>query len=306
MWSNNSSKNKHLSLQFLLVVLLAIGIAGCSNSGRVTPSPVSEVPAETSTPLLPSPTPEPLAAVVNGEKLLLTDFEAELQRYVLAQGEESPQSLTEDQQMEVLNEMIDEILLSQGAVEDGFEMQDAEFQQRLTELEASAGGAEQLNSWIGQHGYTQETFEASLRLSIAAAWERDNIIEQVPESMEQVHVRQILVTDEDLAKDILGNLKSGADFATLALTYDPLTGGDLGWFPKEFILLPEVEEAAFALQPGEFSEIVPTAYGFHILEVVERGEEPLQPEARKALQRQRIQDWLKERREQSQIEIDIL
>jgi len=299
--------NKKLIVRLVLALaIFAMGAGGCNSAEPATPTPNMDLPTPTDTPFTPSPTPEPLAAVVNGEGLLLADYEAEVERYVLAMGVESSQSLLETQRLAILDQMIDETLLIQAAVEAGYELTDEEFEQRLRSLEEAAGGADALKEWMDSNGYTAETFAASLRRSIKAAWQRDQIISQVPETSEQVHARQILVRDEELAGDILGNLRSGADFATLAFRYDPLTGGDLGWFPRGFLLVPEIEEAAFALQPGETSEIISTTYGYHILEVIERDEQrPLEPDALKTLQRQEIENWLKERREQGQIEIEL-
>jgi len=299
--------NKKLIVRLVLALaIFAMGAGGCNSAEPATPTPNMDLPTPTDTPFTPSPTPEPLAAVVNGEGLLLADYEAEVERYLLAMGEESSQSLAETQRLAILDQMIDETLLIQAAVEAGYELTDEEFEQRLRSLEEAAGGADALKEWMDSNGYTAETFAASLRRSIKAAWQRDQIISQVPETSEQVHARQILVRDEELAGDILGNLRSGADFATLAFRYDPLTGGDLGWFPRGFLLVPEIEEAAFALQPGETSEIISTTYGYHILEVIERDEQrPLEPDALKTLQRQEIENWLKERREQGQIEIEL-
>jgi parvulin-like peptidyl-prolyl isomerase len=75
------------------------------------------------------------------------------------------------------------------------------------------------------------------------------------------------------AAELLDQLKRGADFATLARRYsdDPGTrerGGDLGLFTRD-THTPRFDEAAFALRPGQLSDIVETEYGFHIIKAGE-------------------------------------
>jgi hypothetical protein len=69
------------------------------------------MPTPTNVP--PSATPQPLAARVNGEEITLEQYQAELARYQVEVGTELA---TEDQQ-KVLDDLIDQILLAQGAVE---------------------------------------------------------------------------------------------------------------------------------------------------------------------------------------------
>ena len=110
-------------------------------------------------------------------------------------------------------------------------------------------GEDKLTEWQARNGYTPETFRTSLRRSILLSWQRDEIINAVPTTADQIHARQILVQDEDNAAYAYAQLKTGTDFETLAFDYDPLLGGDLSWFPQWGLTQQNVADAAFALQP---------------------------------------------------------
>lgn len=80
---------------------------------------------------------------------------------------------------------------------------------------------------------------------------------------------------------IAAQLKAGGDFAKLAMEHseDPgsaAQGGDLGWFGRGRMVKP-FEDAAFALKPGETSDVFRTEYGFHIVKVEERQAERTRP-----------------------------
>ena len=108
--------------------------------------------------------------------------------------------------------------------------------------------------------------------------------EQIGERMasiaekDEVQASHILISSitpdaEEKAQGILQQLRDGADFAELAKEHsdDPgsaVEGGELGFF-KRGMMVPEFEEVAFSLEPGETSDLVATSYGFHIIKVTD-------------------------------------
>jgi peptidyl-prolyl cis-trans isomerase C len=113
---------------------------------------------------------------------------------------------------------------------------------------------------------------------------------------EEVHARHILVADEATAKKVIADLKGGADFAAEAkkMSTDPgaQNGGDLGFF-KKGDMVPEFATAAFALKPGEYTQIpVHTQFGWHVIKVEEKRQAPppTLDEARDQIRQQIIQE----------------
>jgi peptidyl-prolyl cis-trans isomerase C len=71
------------------------------------------------------------------------------------------------------------------------------------------------------------------------------------------------------AEKVLQELRSGADFEAMAREHseDPksaIKGGVLGW-QERGTFVPPFEKAAWALKPGEISDVVRTRFGFHII-----------------------------------------
>jgi hypothetical protein len=73
-----------------------------------------------------------------------------------------------------------------------------------------------------------------------------------------------------LAQACLLELRGGAEFAAMARKYSDepggaARGGDLSSFRRE-TMVKRFSDVAFALKVGEISEVIETAYGFHVIQ----------------------------------------
>lgn len=140
----------------------------------------------------------------------------------------------------------------------------------------------------------------------------------------QTHVRHIVIrpTSEVPEAEVLRRLNEikvrvetgGGDFAALARQYSADgsagKGGDLGWiYPGDTV--PEFERAMNALAPGSISEPVSTAFGYHLIEVLERREDVASPERRRQMARQALraqrseeafENWVNQLRDSTYVE----
>lgn len=135
------------------------------------------------------------------------------------------------------------------------------------------------------------------------------LIQDVPQSAEQVEAEHILVGTQDLANEVHAQVTGGADFEQIARTSSTdtataPTGGKLGWFTRPQ-MVPAFADAAFALQPGQISEPVQTSFGWHVIKVLDRSaDRPLTAEQYNLATEKAIASWLDAERAQSDIATD--
>ncbi len=283
-----------------LTLIVAVGLSACGSLFGTKATPTALGP--TAMPAPPTATPEPMALTVNGEGVTVTEFQAELVRYKSAQAALGKTVSDTDASKTVLEDLIAQVLLAQGAKAAGFDLSESALQSRMDALTTQLGGADKLSTWESGHGYTNVSFRVALKRSAEAAWMRDKIVDAVPTTADQVHAQQILIFNADDAQTVLAQLKGGADFNELALKYDPSTHGDLGWFPKGYLLDSKIEDAAFSLQAGQFSDVIQTDIGFHVIKVLERDpQHSLSPDAYLSQQEQALKDWLAQQRTQAAV-----
>ncbi|NLZ38806.1 MAG: foldase [Firmicutes bacterium] len=218
-----------------------------------------------------------VVAIVNGEKIT----KDQLYEAFLANGGNT-----------VLEQLISDRIIQQEAAKLGLKVTNTEVEAEIEKLiqENYYGNEEYYQQVLTQYGITEDALKNSIRTELLLTAIVRNKIEVTDQEVEdyfrenqedfnipeKINVRHILVESEEEAKEILTLLNEGEDFAELAKEHslDPgsaAEGGALGFVGRgQFV--QEFEDAAFALEVGQYSKPVKSEYGYHIIEVLERQE----------------------------------
>jgi len=243
---------------------------------------------------------------------------------------------------DVLEQSIDEVLIRQGAEEEGIVVTPAEVQAEterqfgfvrnppsptptpitatlpitvtptptvppMTLDEFQESYQNYLKTLEEATGFSESDYQGLVEAELLRQKLEDVLASRVPTTGDQVHARHILVENEEIAELVLNRLEEGDDFADLAKEYsqdesNKDDGGDLGWFSRGR-MVPEFEEVAFSLPVGEVSEPVQTQFGYHIILVEERDpNHPLDEAALEQAHSQALDNWLQAQRQIAVIE----
>jgi peptidyl-prolyl cis-trans isomerase C len=211
---------------------------------------------------------DPVVARVNGAEIRESDVAAVEEEL----GSNLPAVPPEARRDYVIGLIVDTLLVAQAAETRGA-AETAEFKRRM----GFARNRLLSEILLDQEAKAATTDEALRKVYAEAA-------KQMASELE-VRARHILFRvegdDEKVSKEaeekvkaVIARLKKGEDFEKLAaeLTEDPSgkeNGGDLGYFTKDQ-MVPEFATVAFALEPGQISDPVKTAFGWHVLKVEDR------------------------------------
>ncbi|HZM20370.1 MAG TPA: peptidylprolyl isomerase [Anaerolineales bacterium] len=146
------------------------------------------------------------------------------------------------------------------------------------------------------YNVSETTLRSVYRNRLLRAKLLEEIARDVPRTEEQVWARHILVEDERSLGIVRSLLASGWDFADVAKKYSKDTGsgaagGDLGWAPRSKYV-KEFADAAFSQKIGEVGEPVKSEFGYHIIQVIDRQERPLDPTEYEQKREAALTDWL--------------
>jgi len=200
---------------------------------------------------------DPIAAVVNGDKIYRSDVAVILDN-LPEQYRQIPVATIYPQ---IIQRLIDRKLLAQAAKKAGY-LEKPDVKKRL----------ESDQEQVLQEAYLYSRIDTTLTdARLKAAYDK-KVAGAAKE--EEVRARHILLKTEDDAKKVIAELDKGADFVELAKTRSvgPTsgTGGDLGFFKRDQMVGP-FADAAFAMKKGEVSKTpVQTQFGWHVIRVEDR------------------------------------
>ncbi|MBW3538518.1 peptidylprolyl isomerase [Candidatus Parcubacteria bacterium] len=143
-------------------------------------------------------------------------------------------------------------------------------------------------------------------------WEVSDLKDKVKFQLAKQKLQEKIAEDENInaqaktkAEAVLAEVKGGGDFAELARKHSQdssaSAGGDLGFFGKGQ-MVPEFETAAFALQPGQTSDLIKTKFGYHIIKVTEKKDDTVKA-SHILIKTTDFEQYLKEQTEKAKISV---
>ena len=250
--------------------------------------------------------PEDKVAVVNGSVITRADFDGEMSRVqqrLRRMGKPFSDSQLSEIKKQVLENLINRELLYQESQKQGITVDEAAINEQVRKLKERFSDEAKFKSALSKANLS----EAALRLQFKRGMAIQQFIDKqfvqritvsgeesrayydgkpdLFKQPEQVHASHILIkvdpgADESRKAEarkklemIQEKLKKNEDFAALAKEFSEgpssVKGGDLGYFRRGQMVKP-FEEAAFALKPGEVSDIVETTFGYHLIKVIDK------------------------------------
>jgi peptidyl-prolyl cis-trans isomerase C len=277
-------------------------------------------------------TPDATVVIVNDIPITEADVALEVKR-ILFQAKAMRQPIDESMMGSMRDKVIDSLInrellyrqsKAKGITTDAEEIDTSidEIKQRLEagqsfeSLLVEMGIAiETMRTQVGQANAIQKLLEVTVYPKAMVSEKESRIFFennpqyfQKPEEVKASHILIQVTPDagdeEKLAarekiEDVQKKIEAGDDFANLARQYSEgpsnVSGGDLGYFDRKK-MVKRFSDAAFALKPGEVSDIVETRFGFHLIKVYDKKAksayvfEDIKDRLSKILQQQKIQD----------------
>ncbi|MFH1534766.1 MAG: peptidylprolyl isomerase [Patescibacteria group bacterium] len=263
----NKKNKKIIVLSIILVVVVILG--GLTTVGiGVYKNNWDNQFTKAMTNALPYP-----AAMVNGKIVRYSDFQSDVE--ALQYFYEKQKELYPDQAIDwtvegvrenVMDRLIEDEVVSQIAVQKDITVSQEEVDSEFDLIISQASSKEEVEKTIEDlYGWTPDQFKEKVLRKYLLRSKLDTNIKEDPEVVAQSKTK---------AEEALAEVKKGEKtFAEVAQEYSEdataANGGELGYFGRGE-MVSEFEEAAFALENGEVSDIVVTQFGYHIIKVDEK------------------------------------
>ena len=305
-----------LKTHSLLVLALAAlcSTAACrknpAEQSASAQTPAAQKPAEPPAPPKPMPAQLPdVLARVNGQDVTRTDFDRLVKNMEAGRG-----PIPAERRDEVLRAALDQLItytvMKQEAASRKMPVTEADVDAQVAEMRKQFPSEAEFNKALAARSTTVEQLKADARVDMVinkmmeaevaqavAATEVDakDFYDKNPDKFKQpesVRASHILIKleakDDDATKKaarakidgLLKRARAGEDFAALAKANSAdgsaSQGGDLGFFQRGR-MVPAFDQAAFALKPGEISDVVTSEFGYHIIKLTEKKDSSMVP-----------------------------
>jgi peptidyl-prolyl cis-trans isomerase C len=288
------------------LVLAAFAVA-CQKPAT-TPAPAAAPSAAAAKPAKPPAKPIPavlpdVIANCNGDTIPKAEFEGAMRSVEQRNGGPIPTEKRDEVYRGVLDDLVAYRLLKQEVKQRPLTVTDGDVDARIAAFKQQMGTEANFKAALQAQQITEAKLREDARTDllvaklldqevnqkilvkptdIATFYEKNPDRFQQGETMRASHIlvlvpaqatAQARTAARGRAEAALKAAKGGQDFAKLAQQYSQdasaQRGGDLGFFPKGQ-MVPAFDQAAFALAPGQVSDLVETQFGFHIIKAIEK------------------------------------
>lgn len=207
------------------------------------------------------------AAMVDGKVVKYSEWKFETEAVILLSEKRLNEYSVEDVKEEVLQKLIYDELMEKIAKKNNIKVTDEDIDGLIARLVEQVGSEEELEKNVKDFfNWDMKTFKEHVVYSDAL---REKLEKELP--LNEKNLREAEKEAEAVLREVTDGEKSFEELAQM-YSQDPVSaaqGGDLGWFAKG-VMVKEFEDAVFAMNPGDVSDLVKTDFGYHIIKLEDK------------------------------------